>query len=74
MPVSAWRSQPQTELRAPACPAASGLSFMFGLHDGGAYSGGTMDRPALQRLLDDVRAGKIDVVVVYKADRLTRSG
>ena len=32
-----------------------------------------MDRPALQRLLDDIRAGKIDVVVVYKVDRLTRS-
>ena len=43
------------------------------LYDDGAYSGGTMDRPALQRLLDDVRAEKIDVVVVYKVDRLTRS-
>src|SRR5271165_3864774 len=43
------------------------------LYDDGAYSGGTMDRPALQRLLDDIRAGKIDVVVVYKVDRLTRS-
>ena len=32
-----------------------------------------MDRPALQRLLDDIRAGKVDVVVVYKVDRLTRS-
>jgi site-specific DNA recombinase len=43
------------------------------LYDDGAYSGGTMDRPALQRLLDDIRAGKVDVVVVYKVDRLTRS-
>ena len=43
------------------------------LYDDGAYSGGTMDRPALQRMLDDIRAGKIDVVVVYKVDRLTRS-
>jgi site-specific DNA recombinase len=43
------------------------------LYDDGAYSGGTMDRPALQRLLDDIRAGKVDVVVVYKLDRLTRS-
>ncbi len=32
-----------------------------------------MDRPALQRLLDDIRVGKIDVVVVYKVERLTRS-
>ena len=43
------------------------------LYDDGAYSGGTMDRPALQRMLDDIRAGRIDVVVVYKVDRLTRA-
>src|ERR1700675_924892 len=42
-------------------------------YDDGGYSGGSMDRPALQRLLDDVRARRIDVVVVYKVDRLTRS-
>src|SRR5271169_6779829 len=42
-------------------------------YDDGGYSGGTMDRPALKRLLDDVRARRIDVVVVYKVDRLTRS-
>ena len=38
-----------------------------------AYSGGNLDRPAVKRLLADVAAGKIDVVVVYKIDRLTRS-
>src|SRR5262245_55689793 len=43
------------------------------LYDDGGFSGGTMDRPAMQRLLSDIRAGKIDVVVVYKIDRLTRS-
>jgi hypothetical protein len=43
------------------------------LHDDPAYSGGTMDRPALQRLLADIEAGKVDTVVVYKIDRLTRS-
>jgi site-specific DNA recombinase len=42
-------------------------------YDDGGYSGGSMDRPALQKLLDDVRARRIDVVVVYKVDRLTRS-
>src|ERR1700678_1308859 len=42
-------------------------------YDDGGYSGGSMDRPALQRLLDDVRAHRIDVIVVYKVDRLTRS-
>lgn len=43
------------------------------LYDDGGYSGGNMDRPALRQLLGDVRAGRIDVVVVYKIDRLTRS-
>ena len=43
------------------------------LYDDGGISGATMERPALQRLLSDVTAGKIDVVVVYKVDRLTRS-
>ena len=38
-----------------------------------AYSGGNLDRPALKRLLADIVAGKVDVVVVYKIDRLTRS-
>src|SRR6516162_1215090 len=42
-------------------------------YDDGGYSGGNTDRPALQRLLADVRASKIDVIVVYKVDRLTRS-
>jgi site-specific DNA recombinase len=43
------------------------------LYDDGGVSGATLVRPALQRLLDEVRAGKVDVVVVYKVDRLTRS-
>ena len=42
-------------------------------YDDGGFSGGHTDRPALQRLLADVRSGKIDVIVVYKVDRLTRS-
>jgi DNA invertase Pin-like site-specific DNA recombinase len=42
-------------------------------YDDGGFSGGSTDRPALQRLLDDVRAGKIQIIVVYKVDRLTRS-
>ena len=42
-------------------------------YDDGGYSGGTMERPGLQRLLDDVDAGKVNVIVVYKVDRLTRS-
>jgi len=42
-------------------------------YDDGAYSGATLERPALQRLLADVRAGKVDTIVVYKIDRLSRS-
>jgi len=42
-------------------------------YDDGGYSGGTTDRPALRALLADIEGGKIDLVVVYKVDRLTRS-
>ncbi len=42
-------------------------------YDDPAYSGGNLDRPALQQLLKDIDAGRIDVIVVYKIDRLTRS-
>ncbi len=42
-------------------------------YDDGGFSGGTMERPALQGLLADIRAGRIDILVVYKVDRLTRS-
>ena len=41
--------------------------------DDGGFSGGSLDRPALQRLLASIRSGLIDIVVVYKVDRLTRS-
>jgi site-specific DNA recombinase len=42
-------------------------------YDDGGFSGGTMQRPGLKRLLDDIAAGKVDVILVYKIDRLTRS-
>lgn len=42
-------------------------------YDDGGYSGGSMDRPGLKQLLADIEAGKIDTLVVYKVDRLTRS-
>ena len=42
-------------------------------YDDGGFSGGNIERPALKRLLADIEAGKIDVIVVYKIDRLTRS-
>jgi len=42
-------------------------------YDDGGFSGGNLERPALQNLIADIRAGRIDIVVVYKVDRLTRS-
>ena len=51
----------------------AGWTLLRAKYDDGGFSGGDTDRPALQRLLADVRAGKIDVIVVYKVDRLTRS-
>ena len=42
-------------------------------YDDGGFSGGNMDRPALRRLMADIEAGKVDIVVVYKIDRLSRS-
>ena len=42
-------------------------------YDDGGFSGGTMARPALQQLLEDIRQKRVDVIVVYKVDRLTRS-
>ena len=42
-------------------------------YDDGGWSGGTMERPAIKQLMDDVQAGRIDIIVVYKVDRLTRS-
>ena len=53
--------------------AHAGWTSLRARYDDGGFSGGNTDRPALQRLLDDVRAGKVDVIVVYKVDRLTRS-
>jgi DNA invertase Pin-like site-specific DNA recombinase len=50
-----------------------GWTVLPTLYDDGGFSGGTMDRPALQRILGDIAAGKVDVVLVYKIDRLTRS-
>jgi DNA invertase Pin-like site-specific DNA recombinase len=50
-----------------------GWSLLPDFYDDGGISGGTMERPALKRLLADIEAGRVDTVVVYKVDRLTRS-
>ncbi len=53
--------------------AHEGWKLLPQCYDDGGLSGGTLDRPALQRLLADIEAGLVDVIVVYKVDRLTRS-
>jgi site-specific DNA recombinase len=53
--------------------ASQGWKVLPQHYDDPAYSGGNLDRPALKRLLRDIEHGKVDVVVVYKIDRLTRS-
>ena len=50
-----------------------GWTALDGHYDDGGFSGGNMERPALKRLLADIQAGKIQTVIVYKVDRLTRS-
>ena len=60
----------------PICgsnPHLSGWRILPAVYDDGGFSGGTLERPALKRLLDDIDAGRIDTIVVYKIDRLTRS-
>lgn len=53
--------------------ASLGWKTLSDRYDDPAFSGGNLDRPALQQLLIDIKAGQVDVVVVYKIDRLTRS-
>ena len=50
-----------------------GWTLVPDLYDDGGFSGGSMERPGLKRLLADIEAGRVDVIVVYKVDRLTRS-
>lgn len=53
--------------------ASEGWKLIRDRYDDGGISGGTLERPGLKRLLADIAAGQIDIVVVYKVDRLTRS-
>src|SRR4051794_41727358 len=56
-----------------ASQKAEGWILVPDRYDDGGFSGGTLERPALQRLLRDIEGGRIDVVVVYKIDRLSRA-
>ncbi len=53
--------------------AAQGWTVLPAHFDDGGFTGGSLERPALQRLLDDIERGEVDMVVVYKVDRLSRS-
>ncbi len=53
--------------------AGEGWAVLKQAYDDGGFSGGSMERPALERLMADVDQGQIDIIVVYKIDRLTRS-
>jgi DNA invertase Pin-like site-specific DNA recombinase len=53
--------------------ASEGWTALAETYDDGGLSGGSLERPALQRVLADIAAGRVDIVVVYKVDRLTRS-
>ena len=50
----------------------AGWTPLSNRYDDGGYSGGSMERPGLERLLDDIDQGRLDCVVVYKVDRLSR--
>ena len=56
-----------------ASQKAEGWTLVSDRYDDGGFSGGTLERPALKRLMQDIEARRVDVVVVYKIDRLSRS-
>src|SRR5262245_29983973 len=68
--LDAQRESAEAFIRSQAGEGWIGLEDR---HDDGGFTGGNMDRPALKRLLADIDAGKVDCVVVYKVDRLSRS-
>ncbi|QNM82613.1 recombinase family protein [Sphingomonas sabuli] len=68
--LDAQREACEAYIRSQTGEGWNGLPARY---DDGGYSGGNLDRPAMQRLLADIDAGKVDIIVVYKVDRLTRS-
>jgi len=56
-----------------ASQKAEGWLLVPDRYDDGGFSGGNLERPALRRLMDDIEAGRVDVIVVYKIDRLSRA-
>jgi site-specific DNA recombinase len=68
--LDAQREACEAYIRSQKHEGWTGLSARY---DDGGFSGGNMDRPALKKLMDDIADGKVNTVVVYKVDRLTRS-
>jgi len=68
--LDAQRESGEASIRSQA---GEGWVCLPDRYDDGGFTGGNMERPALRRLMADIEAGKIDVVVVYKVDRLSRS-
>ena len=69
--IRCWRNANLAKPSSPASATKAGCACAA--YDDGGFSGATLDRPALQRLLADIAAGRVDTAVVYKIDRLTRS-
>src|ERR1700730_10012616 len=70
---SSLDAQRESALAYIKSQASQGWTCLKIHYDDGGFTGGNMERPALQRLLADIQAGKIDCVLVYKVDRLSRS-
>src|SRR5262249_21379942 len=68
--LDAQRESAEAYIRSPA---PEGWTCLPERYDDGGFTGGNMDRPGLRRLLDDIAQGKVDCVVIYKVDRLSRS-
>jgi site-specific DNA recombinase len=66
--LDAQRESAQAYIKSQA---SQGWTCLKTSYNDGGFTGGNMDRPALQRLLADIQAGAVDCVVVYKVDRLT---
>jgi DNA invertase Pin-like site-specific DNA recombinase len=70
---NSWQAQREACEAFTASQLHEGWACLATRYDDGGFSGATMERPALQRLLADIAARRVDTIVVYKIDRLTRS-
>ncbi len=68
-----WCPHPQRISAYILSQKHEGWAELSGFYDDGGYSRASIERPGLRQLLDDVQAGRVDVIVVYMVDRLTRS-